>query len=154
MCSSDLEVEVHRPPVRKGDVRLVEPGQELGQGGPQIYAGDGRGGLVSPEAEQVARRGRGGLEQAVVLRDPQHDGGQEGQEHDVAPMAVGRLQEVVALAVHQGHVDVLPASVHPLEGLLVEEQAQVVLTGQLPHRLHEDLVLIAGRVRKIGRAHV
>ena len=62
-------------------------------------------------------------------------------------MAVGRLQEVVALAVHQGYVDVLPASVHPLEGLLVEEQAQVVPSGQLPHRLHEDLVLVAGRVR-------
>ena len=41
----------------------------------------------------------GSAKQAVVLRDPQHDGGQEGQEHDVAPMAVGRLQEVVTLAV-------------------------------------------------------
>ena len=66
---------------------------------------------------------------------------------DVLPVVRRWLQQVAPLAVLEREVDVLAAAVHAAEGLLVEEQAQLVLARHLAHRLHDELVLVAGEVR-------
>ena len=84
-----------------------------------------------------------------MVRRAQYEGGEEGEEYYVLPVVRRGLEQVASLTVLKREVDVLAASVHLVEGLLVEEEAQLVLTGHLAHRLHDELVLVAGEVRLV-----
>ena len=101
---------------------------------------------MSAQAVHVARCRCHRLQEAEVFKDSVDERREKRQEDDVLSVIGGGFQKISPLAVDHGDVDVFAASVHVREGFFVKEEPKLVFARQLPHRLHDDLVLVAGEI--------
>ena len=88
----------------------------------------------------------GGLEQTVVLVDRRDGIDQEGDELQVLTGRLARTEQIDARIGAQRPVVVLARAVDALEGLLVEQHAELVAARNLVHDGHQQLVVVVGKV--------
>ena len=104
---------------------------------------DGRGRLLCAEAVVVAREGDRAAQQLLILIHALDEGGEHQQEERVLAGGLAGREEVLARVGRERPVDVLARAVHAGEGLFMQQAHKAVALGDLFHRLHDELILVA-----------
>ena len=104
---------------------------------------DGRGRFLRAETVIVAREGDGAAQQLLIFVHALDERGEHQQEHGVLARRLAGGEEVLARVGGKRPVDVLARAVHARKGLFVQQAHKVVALGNLFHRLHDELVLVA-----------
>ena len=107
---------------------------------------NGRRRFVCTQAVCIGRAGDGSLQQRIVLLHGREDIHEERDELEIALRILARRQQRDAGVRTEGPVVVLAGPVYPFERLLVQEHHETVLPGEMPHQVHDDLVLVVGEV--------
>ena len=102
--------------------------------------------LVSAQSVVVTCRSHGKSQQVRILVNCLDDSNQECQELRVLHRRLTRIQQVLTIVSGQRPVIVLTRTVDSCERLLMEQANQIVLKGDLLHKLHCELVLIGSEV--------
>ena len=91
----------------------------------------------------VAREGDGAAQKLLILIHALDERGEHQQEHGVLARRLAGGEEVFASVGRERPVNVLARAVDAREGLFVQQAHKVVALGDLFHRLHDELVLVA-----------
>ena len=104
---------------------------------------DSRGRFLRAETVIVAREGNGAAQKLLILIHALDERGEHQQEHGVLARRLAGGEEVFASVGRERPVNVLARAVDAREGLFVQQAHKVVALGDLFHRLHDELVLVA-----------
>ena len=104
---------------------------------------DGRGRLLRAETVIVARKGDRAAQQLLIFVHALDERGEDQQEHGVLAGRLAGGEEVLARVGGKRPVDVLARAVHARKGLFVQQAHKAMTLGDLFHRLHDELVLVA-----------
>ena len=104
---------------------------------------DSRGRFLRAETVIVAREGDGAAQKLLILIHALDERGEHQQEHGVLARRLAGGEEVFASVGRERPVNVLARAVDAREGLFVQQAHKVVALGDLFHRLHDELVLVA-----------
>ena len=104
---------------------------------------DGRGRLLRAETVIVARKGDRAAQQLLIFVHALDESGEDQQEHGVLAGRLAGGEEVLARVGGKRPVDVLARAVHARKGLFVQQAHKAMTLGDLFHRLHDELVLVA-----------
>ena len=96
----------------------------------------------------VACRSHGKSQQVRILVNCLDDSNQECQELRVLHRRLTRIQQILTIVSGQRPVIVLTRTVDSCERLLMEQANQIVLKGDLLHKLHCELVLVGCQVSR------
>ena len=104
---------------------------------------DSRGRFLRAETVIVARKGNGAAQKLLILIHALDERGEHQQEHGVLARRLAGGEEVFASVGRERPVNVLARAVDAREGLFMQQAHKVVALGDLFHRLHDELVLVA-----------
>ena len=107
---------------------------------------DRRRGLVGAQAVIVVRRPDRHAKHIGILIDRANNRRHEHQELRVLMRRVARIEQVFAHVGRHRPVIVLAAAVDPGKRLLVQQADQAVLVGDLPHLLHDQILVIRRQI--------
>jgi len=106
--------------------------------------GDDSGGrLLCAETVVVACEGDGAAQKLLILIHALDERGEQQQEQRILAGGLAGREEVFARVGRERPVDVLARAVDARERLFVQQAHKVVALGDLFHRLHDELVLVA-----------
>ena len=120
--------------------------KNIGQFVAQEHRNDGRRRFVRAQAMIVARRGDGNSQQILMLIHSLDHRAQEQQELRVFKRRGTGLQQVLAVIGGNRPVVVLAGTVDARKGLFMQQAHHVVMSGDLFHDLHRQLVVVGGDV--------
>ena len=149
-AKGEVETDLEHVLRREGDGRIAAARFQFFEHGRNLCAQKGRNDsgrrFVGSQPVGVGGAHDRGFEQAVVPVDGRHDVDQKGDELEVLRRRLARPEQVDARVSAQRPVVVFARTVDPLEGLLVEQDAEVVAAGDLVHDRHQQLVVVVGQV--------
>ena len=108
---------------------------------------DDRGRRLVRAKAMVVTRARRRLAQDVRMHLDRTDDREKERDEDRVLPRIRPGREEVPSAVGDGPVTVLAATVHALERLLVEKADEIILLRRLPEDLHDEHVVIDGKVQ-------
>ena len=143
----DVHAQLHARPLGAdvGAVRL-DRFQHRRQLVAEEHGDHGRRRLVRAEAVVVARRRDGDAQQILIFVHGLDDRHEEQQKPRVFIRRLAGAEQVLARVGGHGPVVVLAAAVHASKGLFVQQALQPVLSRDLFHHLHRQLVVVGGDV--------
>ncbi len=131
-----------------GIVALTDDGvDDALQLGAEEDGDDGRRRFLRAKTVIVAREGDRAAQQLLILVHALDKGGEEEQEHGVLAGRFAGGEQILACVGRERPVDVLTGAVDTGKGLFMQQADHAVPLGDLLHRLHDELVLVAGGVR-------
>ena len=103
--------------------------------------------FLRAEAVVVPGKGDGTAKKLLIFICPLDERGKEQQKRCILAGRLARREEIDAGIRGQRPVDMLAGAVHTGKGLFMQQADHAVPLGDLLHRLHDELVLVAGGVR-------
>ena len=127
---------------------LIERGEDGGQLVTEEHGDDRGGRFCRTETVVVARGSDGCAEQILIFVDGFDNGAQTKEELRVFVGRFTGVEEIDARIGGHGPVVMLTAARNACKGLFMEQTNHAVLFGKLLHKLHGELVVVGGNIRR------